>query len=92
MKVFKLIPVDAFHASWGRSLYNWEAIVRAEDERQARTIADREFVNPGRQGGETIVHPWYLKEVVKAEEYFDPRYPSMGEPGLLFPDPEEWSL
>ena len=44
MKIWKLSPLDLDFAGWCCSCHKGDAIVRAEDEEEARNIANQRFL------------------------------------------------
>jgi len=87
MKICKLTPILKDHASWKYSTHFGELIVRANDESDARKIADQTFTvgAPVRPGESTSSIPWYLREVVSCESIEDSRFSVHGRREILFP-------
>ncbi len=73
MMIFKLTPIDAESDHWQASTYKGEVIARAEDEQQARTLANMHFglVRKQVHGTDTPTPPWRLPELVTCETIDD---------------------
>ena len=88
MKIWKLSPLDLDFAGWCGSRYKGDAIVRAEDEEEARKIANqRFFILPEKVSScqETPRSPWDDLPVVKCIELDNSDYPTDGPAELLEP-------
>ena len=88
MKIWKLSPLDLNFAGWCCSIHKGDAIVRAEDEEEARNIATQNFgiLAPKVPGQETPHNPWNDSTVVKCIELDNPNYSTDGPAGLLEPE------
>ena len=85
MKIWKLSPLDLDFAGWCCSIHKDDAIVRAEDEEEARNIATQNFGICAEKvpGQETPSNPWNDSTVVKCIELDNSKYSTDGSPGLL---------
>lgn len=89
MKIFKLSPHDLGSVHWSSSSYKGLAIVRAEDEEEARDIATKHFLILARKrtpGQETPRSPWNDSKIVKCIEVANSKYSTEGDPVLLEPE------
>ena len=88
MKIWKLSPIDPDSPDWCNSDYQGVAIIRAEDEREARDIADHAFrglpekVSPCQK---TPSSPWGDSAVTKCIELKDSEYDTKGLAKVLEP-------
>ena len=87
MKIWQLSPLDPDSHSWCRSDHKGEAIVRAENEREARQIAVMHF---GRAAEKVPYQepffPWDEPSVVKCIELENSEYSLDGPAELLEPE------
>jgi hypothetical protein len=95
MKIWKLSPLDPDFAGWCYSRHLGDAIVRAEDEEQARDIAAlrfRRLIPKKRPCQETPRSLWKNPTVVKCIELENSDYSTHGLPRLLEPEPEDFNI
>ncbi len=87
MMIFKLTPIDAESDHWKGSTYKGEVIARAEDEQQARTLANMHFglVRNQVRGADTAMPPWRLPELVTCETVDDWEGETDGKVAILYP-------
>ena len=88
MKIWKLSPIDLDFAGWCCSDYQGDAIVRAEDEEEARDIATQHFsilAEKISSSQETPRSPWNDSTVVKCIELSNSNYSTDGLAKLLKP-------
>ncbi len=87
MMIFKLTPIDAESDHWKASTYKGEVIARAEDEQQARTLANMHFglVRKQVRDAYTPTAPWRLPELVTCETVDDWEGETDGRVELLYP-------
>lgn len=87
MMIFKLTPTDVDSDDWNGSTYKGEVIVRAEDEQQARTLANMHFglVRKQVRGADTPMAPWRLPELVTSETVDDWEGETDGKVAILYP-------
>jgi len=87
MKIWKLSPLDLDFAGWCCSTYQGDAIVRAEDEEEARNIATQNFGILAEKvpGSETPLNPWNDSTIVKCIELDNSNYSTDGPAKLLEP-------
>jgi len=88
MKIWKLSPLDIDFAGWCFSIHKGDAIVRAEDEEEARNIATQHFRIAAKKvpGQETPLNPWNYSTVVKCIELDNSKYSTDDPAGLLEPE------
>ena len=70
MPIWKLTPKEKESDRWRASRYTGYAIIRADNEDEARSIAILEFSKPPKRksaGGETVHSPWLAPHLVKCE-------------------------
>ena len=88
MKIWNLSPLDIHFAGWCCSRYQGDAIVRAEDEEEARNIATQHFgilAKKVSSSQETPRSPWNDSTVVKCIELGNSKYSTDGPAELLEP-------
>ena len=87
MAIWRLTPVDLDDPSWEASSHRGAAIVRAENEDDAREIAQRAFgVKTGfRPQLRVIAPPWKRAELVRAEHVSAPHFEEEGPAEVLSP-------
>ena len=87
MPIWSLIPLDLDDPDWEASSHRGQVIVRAANERQARTVAAEAFdVKTGFRPGQGMrFPPWTRAAVVRAERVDDPRFEPEGPAGVLEP-------
>ena len=73
MKIWKLAPTDVESDQWQYSTHKDVVIVRAKNEVQARTLANRAFAMPREHipGAETRYMIWRLPKLVTCETVDD---------------------
>jgi len=89
MKIWELSPLDLDFAGWCCSRHKGDAIVRAEDEEEARNIANQRFLILAEKVSscqETPRSPWEDSSVVKCIELDNSKYSTDGPAGLLEPE------
>ena len=88
MKIWKLSPLNLDFAGWCCSIHKDEAIVRAEDEEEARNIATQNFGIFAEKVPcqETPHNPWNDSTVVKCIELDNSKYSTDGPAELLEPE------
>ena len=89
MKIWKLSPLGLDFAGWCCSCHKGDAIVRAEDEEEARNIANQRFLILAEKVSscqETPHSPWKDSSVVKCIELDNSKYSTDGPAGLLEPE------
>ena len=87
MRIWRLSPVDLSDPNWQASAHRGVAIVRAENEEEARKLAQQAFGVKTRfaPGGGIIAPPWQRAELVAAEILPDSPYDPEGAPEVLQP-------
>lgn len=87
MALWKLTPVDPADANWQASSHRELAIVRADNERAARELAQKAFGVKTRftPGAGVTAPPWLREELVTAERIHDARWDENGAPEMLEP-------
>lgn len=87
MKILKLMPTDVESVRWKRSSYKGEVIIRAEDEKQARELADQKFFDKTENVpyAHTIYPPWTYPELVTCERVDDWHGETDGPVEILYP-------
>ncbi len=87
MMIFKLTPTDVESDDWNGSTYKGEVIARAEDEQQARTLANMHFglVRKQVRGAHTPTAPWRRPELVTCETIDDWEGETDGKVAILYP-------
>ncbi len=87
MTIWKLTPIDLLDPNWNASSHRGPVVVRARDEKDARSLAAKAFDVatrfPPQAGVETP--PWTRASCVKAERIKDERYPVRGPAEVLEP-------
>ena len=86
MKIWKLSPIDLDFAGWCYSCFKGDAIVRAENEKEARKIAALNLGNFTKKTSgsqETPSSPWDKTNVVKCSELSNSNYSTDGQAELL---------
>ena len=89
MKIWKLSPLDLNFAGWRYSEHKGDAIVRAEDEKEARDLAVRHFSSMAEKVSpcqETPRSPWDNSSVVECIELDNSEYPTDGLAKVLKPE------
>ncbi|MQY62124.1 hypothetical protein GH146_02400 [archaeon] len=88
MKIWKLSPRDLSSPGWRNSDYQGDAIVRAENEKEARNIAASHFRSLSekkRPCQETPRSPWDDPVAIECIELDNSNYSIDGPAGLLEP-------
>ena len=86
MPIWSLIPVDLDDPDWEASSHRGQVIVRAANERQARTVAAEAFdVKTGFRPEQGMLPARTCAAVVRAECVDDPRFEPEGPAGVLEP-------
>jgi hypothetical protein len=89
MKLWKLSPIDPNSATWDSSCYKGDAIIRAEDEKEARSEAVHCFFNLVIYNGpsqETPRSPWNDSLVVQCIELENSEHSTDGPAELIEPN------
>lgn len=89
MKIWKLSPLDLNSPDWCNGNYQDDAIIRAEDEKEARKIAVLRFFSLAIKNGpcqETPLSPWDDSSVVKCIELDNSEYSTDGPAKVLKPE------
>ncbi len=89
MQLWKLTPLDLSAPNWEASTYIGPAIVRAPDEVEARTAANKKFSRWANKQpiGDPVRHPpWDLALLVTAVTIDDERFEVEGPTEVLDPD------
>lgn len=91
MAIWHLSPVNLDDPSWQASSHRGAAVIRAENENEAREIAQEAFgVKTGfRPQRHIIAPPWKSTELVHAVHVSDPRFEEEGPAELLSPSFKE---
>lgn len=91
MKLYKFSPIDLSDISWERSWHQDEAIIRAENEQQARKLAMRLHDHGFDHQEQTVLNPWANPSFAHCEEIPFGHYPTDGPAQILVPEipPEE---
>lgn len=84
MRLFRLSPIDLSDLSWERSRHVGDAIIRAENEHEARLVAG-ELWDFGPQPDGTFINPWSRQSFSTCEEIPAGPYPLDGPPEVLEP-------
>ena len=87
MPLWKLKPIDISDPNWEASSHKGVAIVRAENEEQARKVADKAFAIKTRfpPGHGILAPPWLRAALVNAEQISDPKFAIAGPDEVLEP-------
>lgn len=87
MKIFELTPINEDSHHWRASTYRGRLVVRAKDERGARTVAFGAFgiAVECKPGAELAVNPWRLPELVECREVQDSVHDADGPAMVLEP-------
>jgi hypothetical protein len=87
MRIWRLSPVDLSDPNWEASAHKGIAIVRAENEEEARKLAQQAFGVKTRfaPGAGIIAPPWQRPEHVTAMIVLDSPYDPEGPPEVLQP-------
>lgn len=87
MPMWKLIPLPADCDDWELSTYRGEVIVRAKDEREARSLVTRQFAAaaPRKLGKSTKLDPWENSDLVSCKEIPARNYSYTGPAAILEP-------
>ena len=87
MMILKLTPIDVESDHWKYSTEKGEVIVRAQDEGQARALANGAFVMPREQvpGAETRHMIWSVPDLVTCETIDDWDGETDGPAEILYP-------
>ena len=90
MKIWKLSPlVDFDSVDWCCSSHKGDAIVRAENEKEARELAVNHFLSLAKYNGpcqKTPCSPWGDSSVVRCIELDNSEYSTGGLAKVLKPD------
>jgi acyl-CoA hydrolase len=88
MPLYRLTPISPNDPNWQTSIHRQVAVIRADSEEQARSLAAQAFnttlaaSSPGRK---MATPRWHRSDAVRAEVIQDPRYGSEGPAGILEP-------
>ena len=86
MRLYRLSPIDLSDISWERSRHLGEAVIRAEDEHEARLVASELWHSgPGADG--VFINPWSRPSFSTCEEIIDGPYDTDGPAEVLEPNP-----
>jgi len=87
MRIWRLSPVDLSNPNWEASAHRGVAIVRAENEEEARKLAQQAFGVKTRFAPKAgiIAPPWQRPEHVTAEIVSNSPYDREGPPEVLQP-------
>lgn len=87
MKIYKLSPRAGDYAGWKYSTYRGDAIVRAQDEKEARLEAAKAFgiAATVKLGEATVSEPWTQSVAVSATVVIESKFPNEGVAGVLSP-------
>lgn len=87
MRIWRLSPIDLSDPNWEASAHRGPAIVRAEDEEEARNLAQETFGVKTRfaPGAGIIAPPWQRAELVTAEIVTDSPFEPEGPAEVLQP-------
>ncbi len=83
MRLFRLSPIDLSDISWERSHHLGEAIIRAEDEHEARLLAADLWDSSTLDG--TFINPWSRPSFSTCEEIPAGTHSSEGPSEILEP-------
>lgn len=89
MRVYKLTPIDLSDLSWEHSRHQGEAIIRAENEHEARLLASELWED--RTSG-TFINPWSRPSFSSCEEIHPGSHDPEGPAAVLQPDPASLPL
>ncbi len=88
MPIYELTAIDPDHINWRASMVNDRAVIRADNEMNARLLANRTFrvaaIGPAR--GRVPVPPWTDPTIVACREIEDSDWETDGPPAVLFPE------
>jgi len=87
MSIWKLTPLLPEAPNWEASTFRGEVIVRANDERQARDLANAAFVIAVdvKPGHKTTLHPWTDSNIVSCVLIRNSEHSEQGPPAVLSP-------
>jgi hypothetical protein len=87
MPVYELTPLVDRNADWSRSFYRGRAVIRANDETDARAIAAYTFQLPKFAGADADGNrgPWQDRSSVSCRLSHDRQYLETGARGVLAP-------
>lgn len=94
MRIWRLTPIDTNDRNWDASIYKGEVIVRAPNERIARSAASLSFAIATRiiPGEEIKFTPWRHADLVKAEPMKDGPWPAHGPISIFDPEGHDEAL
>src|SRR4051812_104686 len=86
MPLYRLTPISPNDPNWQTSIHRQVAVIRADSEEQARSLASQAFnttLAPSSPGRKMATPRWHRSDAVRAEIIQDPRYGSEGRPAFL---------
>lgn len=89
MPIYELTPQNLSEPDWEASVYQGRAVVRARDESMARMKANTAFgiaVEVKSRFQQIVTMPWTNGSLVSCQELTEPKYPSDGPEGVLYPE------
>jgi hypothetical protein len=87
-QLYRLTPINRLDPNWQTSVYRGEAVIRADSEDLARSLASKAFgttLAPSSPGKTIATQLWQRTDAVQAELVQDQRYRSDGAAGILEP-------
>jgi hypothetical protein len=87
-QLYRLTPINRLDRNWRTSVYRGAAVIRADSEDLARSLASKAFdttLAPSFPGGKVATPLWHRPDAVRAEVVQDRRYGSEGRAGILEP-------
>ena len=87
-QLYRLTPINRLDRNWRTSVYRGAAVIRADSEDLARSLASKAFdttLVPSSPGGTIATQLWQRPDAVQAELVHDQRYRSDGAAGILEP-------
>ena len=87
MPLWRLTPIDPTDPNWEASSHRGPAVVRADDEDEARHVAQEAFGVKTRfvPGKGVLAPPWLRPNLVRVEEIEDERFDPEGPTEVLDP-------
>jgi hypothetical protein len=88
MPLYRVTPVNPHDPNWRASVHREAAVIRADSEEGARSLASEAFdttLAPSFPGGKVATPLWHRPDAVRAEVVQDRRYGSEGRAGILEP-------
>ena len=88
MPIFELTANVPDHINWRASVVKDRAVIRADNETDARLFANRRFrvAAKGPAGGAEPAPPWTDLTLVACREIEDSNWETDGPPAVLFPE------